>query len=178
MIRGFFKMLNQYAVDHPTFPVNRRHFHLIVITGEELKCFQSVAARFNFFAMDRPDLLYSVKELMQQMASPRAGDLIALKWVARHTTKYPRMACRYLWTPLNSNIEVNGDANFAECISTRKSTVGGVALWSGQSAKAAVDKEWEKLEKIPAWQLRNVRNKKEVIDEARTRRALKFILPH
>ena len=27
-------------------------------------------------------------------------------------------------------------------------------------AKAAVDKEWEKLEKIPAWQLTEVRNKR------------------
>ena len=35
------------------------------------------------------------------------------------------------------------------------------------AAKAAVDKEWEKLEKIPAWQLTKVRNKKEVTDEAR-----------
>ena len=34
------------------------------LTGEELKLFQSVAARFNFLAMDRPDLLYPVKELM------------------------------------------------------------------------------------------------------------------
>ena len=33
-------------------------------------------------------------------------------------------------------------------------------------AKAAVEK-WEKLEKIPAWQLTKVRNKNEVIDEAR-----------
>ena len=34
-------------------------------------------------------------------------------------------------------------------------------------AKAAVEKEWERLEKIPAWQLTKVRNKKEVIAEAR-----------
>ena len=46
------------------------------------------------------------------------------------------MGCKYLWTPLNSNIEVFGDANFAGCISTRKSKVGGVALWSGQFVKA------------------------------------------
>ena len=32
--------------------------------------------------------------------------------------------------------------------------------------KATVEKEWEKLEKIPAWQLTKVRNKKEVIEEA------------
>ena len=35
------------------------------------------------------------------------------------------------------------------------------------SAKAAVDQEWEKLEKIPAWDITKVRNKSEVIDEAR-----------
>ena len=34
--------------------------------------------------------------------------------------------------------------------------------------KAAVDKEWEKSEKISAWNLTKVRSKKEVIDEART----------
>ena len=37
------------------------------------------------------------------------------------------------------------------------------------AAKAAVDKEWEKLEKIPAWDLTKVRSKPEAIDEARTK---------
>ena len=39
------------------------------------------------------------------------------------------------------------------------------------AAKAAVDKEWEKLEKISAWNLTKVRSKKEVIDDARTKGA-------
>ena len=39
------------------------------------------------------------------------------------------------------------------------------------ATKAAVDKEWEKLEKIPAWNLTKVRSKSEVIDEARTKGA-------
>ena len=39
------------------------------------------------------------------------------------------------------------------------------------AAKAAVDKEWERLEKIPAWDLTKVRSKLEVIDEARTKGA-------
>ena len=55
-----------------------------LLTGEELKLFQSVAARFNFLATDRPDFLYSVKELMRKMASPRAKDLIALESCAVH----------------------------------------------------------------------------------------------
>ena len=36
------------------------------------------------------------------------------------------------------------------------------------AANAAVDKEWEKLEKISAWNLTFVKSKKKVIDEART----------
>ena len=39
------------------------------------------------------------------------------------------------------------------------------------AAKAAVDKECEKLEKIPAWALTKVRSKSEVIDEAKTKGA-------
>ena len=39
------------------------------------------------------------------------------------------------------------------------------------AATAAVDKEWEKLEKIPAWDTTKVRSKLEVIDEARTKGA-------
>ena len=37
--------------------------------------------------------------------------------------------------------------------------------------KVAVEKDWQKLENISAWQLTKVRNKKEVIDEARTKGA-------
>ena len=37
---------------------------------------------------------------------------------------------------MDINIEVFGDVNFSGCISTRKSTVGGVEMWSGQFVKA------------------------------------------
>ena len=36
------------------------------------------------------------------------------------------------------------------------------------AAKAAVDKEWEKLEKISAWNLTKVKSKKQVIGEAKS----------
>ena len=41
-------------------------------------------------------------------------------------------------------------------------------LWKFRAAKAGVDKEWEKLEKISALNLTKVKSKKQVIDEART----------
>ena len=42
-------------------------------------------------------------------------------------------------------------------------------------AKAAVDKEWKKVETIPAWQLEKVKSKKEVILEVqRDRKKVHF----
>ena len=41
--------------------------------------------------------------------------------------------------------------------------------WRFPQQKKTVDKEWEKLEKISAWNLTKVRSKKEVIDEARNK---------
>ena len=111
---------------------------------EPIEAIQSVVGRFNFFAMDRLELLCPVKELVGKMVSPRSGDLVAFKRVVCYTIKYPRMAIRYPWTELDSNLEVFGDANFAGCnCSTRKSTVGGVALCSGQFVKA-----WIKARRI------------------------------
>ena len=45
------------------------------------------------------------------------------------------------------------------------------------AATAAVDKKWEKLEKISAWNLTQVKSKRKLIDEARSKGA-KFISPH
>ena len=36
-------------------------------------------------------------------------------------------------------------------------------------AEATVDKEWKKLEKLPAWQVTNVKSKKEVIEKTQTK---------
>ena len=86
--------------------------------------------------MDRPDLLYSVKDLMRKMAPPRTRHLTALKRVARYTIKILAIDLRKPWTELDSNIEVFGDANFAGCNSTK--IVGVLALSSGESEMVAV----------------------------------------
>ena len=42
-------------------------------------------------------------------------------------------------------------------------------IFMPEAMKIPEAKQWEKLEKIPVWQLTKVRNKKELIDEARTK---------
>ena len=46
-----------------------------------------------------------------------------------------------------------------------------ISMPQAMKIPAAVDKEWEKLEKIPAWDRTKVRSKSEVIEEARTKGA-------
>ena len=91
---------------------------------------------------------------MQNMASPRARHLIVLEREARYTIKYPRMACRYPWAELDSNIErlatqtlldVTPRENHswrsrAEFVKACSKTMGVLALSGGESDLAAVVK--------------------------------------
>ena len=46
---------------------------------EEQTRYRALAARLNFLAVDRPDLLYAAKECARRMSSPRNRDWEALK---------------------------------------------------------------------------------------------------
>ena len=102
------------------------------------------------------------------------GKLVALLMLARqntHASLKPTNRRERVWKTLSTKImktTLQGKesthwnttiscTNWVPCLKARKIP----------DAKAAVDREWAKLEQIPAWQLTKVRNKKEVIDEAR-----------
>ena len=67
-------------------------------------------------------------------------------------------------------IEGKGDNSFQQCKLVHKFIPMPQAM-KIPAAKAAVDKEWEKLETISAWNLTKVRNRSDLIDEARTKGA-------
>ena len=79
-------------------------------------------------------LLWTGRLVLSERIDAKNG--ITTRW--KSTIKYPRMACKYPWAESESKIEVFGDANVAGCISTRKSTVGGLALWSGQFCEGVI----------------------------------------
>ena len=84
---------------------------------------------------------------------------------------------RVSWKPVNppdcvfkNHIAGNGDNSLQHHNLVHK-FIPMLQAMKTPAAKAAVDKEWEELEKIPAWDLTKVRSKSEVIDEARTKGA-------
>ena len=68
-------------------------------------------------------------------------------------------------TPWRSHVQVKGFTSMSHFNLVHKLIPMPLAM-NSSDAKAAVDKEWKKLDTIPAWQLEKVKSKKEVILEA------------
>ena len=91
MIREILKMLNQYAVDYPTFPVNQRYSHLIVIAKPQ----QSAARYLEFagsfgkrFCKSTSVFFVTLSRRIQSLDFSRNG---------RHTCTHKYGATRYMW---------------------------------------------------------------------------------
>ena len=98
------------------------------LTGLALSQYQSLAASLNYFALDRLDLMYAVKELMRKLSSPNEDDWLKLKRVGRYLITVPRLVMQFPWQPLDDTLTVYTDADYAGCLRTRKSTSGGVVV--------------------------------------------------
>jgi len=108
------------------------------LEGEELRNFRGLAARANYLAADRVDIQYAAKEICRDMARPTTKSMAKLKRLARYLTRYPRGIIMF---KENENergiiIDVFTDSDWAGCRGTRKSTSGGVMMYSGGMLKS------------------------------------------
>ena len=94
--------------------------------SEKATLFRRVAARANYLATDRPDLMYSVKEICRQMAKPTMRGWKQLKRLARYLIMNPRTILEYPWQSRENEVEGFSDSDWAGCRRTGKSTSGGV----------------------------------------------------
>ena len=81
-----------------------------VLNASDAKLYQSVAALLNFSSLDRPEMMFSVKELMRKMAAPTAQDEMGLKRVVRFLKTLPRLVASYAWAPLSQSLEIYTDS--------------------------------------------------------------------
>ena len=96
--------------------------------------------------MDRPDLQYACKVICRRMSSPRTGDRMMLKKLARYLVKHRCIAIDFLFQ--NDANFVNGysDSDYAGCKNARKSTSGRCMMigthtlrsWSSTQAVVAM----------------------------------------
>ena len=90
--------------------------------------YRALAARLNFLAIDRPDVLYTAKECSRHMSAPINRDWEALKRAARYLLSCPRVVHLYAWQDMPSSRTLYSDSDWAGCRETRKSTSGACFL--------------------------------------------------
>jgi hypothetical protein len=90
--------------------------------------FRSIAARCNYLAADRPDLMFAVKEVCREMSSPTVGAWKKLKRIGRYLAGHPRTILRYDWQGREAEADGFTDSDWAGCRKTGKSTSGGVVM--------------------------------------------------
>ena len=106
------------------------------LSPSEATEFRALVARANFLSLDRPDVQFAVKEACRDMSAPSNSSWLKLKRIARFLLEFPRL----VWK-INSGAEdldvlrVYADADWAGCLTTRRSTSGGVAMLGGVALK-------------------------------------------
>ena len=91
---------------------------------EDQTRYRALAARLNFLAVDRPDLLYAAKECSRRMSRHRNKDCKAIRCVCRYLIACPRTAHSYRWQDEPNTITVYIDSDWAGCRESRKPTSG------------------------------------------------------
>ena len=111
----------------------------------ENTAFRALAARANYLAADRPDIIFAAKEICRLMAKPTDLAMAALKRLGRYLRSRPRMVFGMPFQSA-SQWDVYTDTDWAGCVRTRKSTSGGclmlgqhvIKCWSATQASLAL----------------------------------------
>ena len=108
----------------------------VEMDDKEARRFRALAARLNYLAGNRPDLLFASKCICKNMARPRSVDWLALKRVGRYLKGATRMVQQFHWAGDDTNLHGYADSDWAGDRQNMKSTSGGVIMWSGHCIKA------------------------------------------
>ena len=107
--------------------------------------FRGWAARANYLAADRPDVLYTAKEVCRFMSRPTNVAMAALKRMCRYLRARPRLVFKFPMQRADC-VDAYSDTDWAGCARTRKSTSGGclmigshiIKCWSATQASVAL----------------------------------------
>ena len=105
------------------------------MTGDRATRYRAIAARANYLATDRPDIMYPTKEICRHMAKPTKGAWKKLKRLGRYLSGHPRAVIRYEWQEENAEVEGYTDSGWAGCKKSGKSTSGGLTMIGGHVIK-------------------------------------------
>ncbi len=97
--------------------------------------YRGLAARLNYLAQDRFELLHAAKECSRRMSAPRTGDWLILKRVGRYLVGQPRVVQLMRWQAMPQMVDTHVDSDWAGCRESRRSTSGGVISMGSHAVK-------------------------------------------
>jgi len=130
-------LMEAKAVETPTEEEKKweEEDNLKELDAEKSRRFRSIAARCNYLAADRPDIMYAVKEVCRQMAKPTVGAWKKLKRLGRYLVGVHRTILEYRWQGREKVIDGYTDSDWAGCKTTGRSTSGGAVMIGGHFIK-------------------------------------------
>lgn len=99
-----------------------------ILTGADATDFRALAASANYFALDRPDISFSTKELCRYFSTPTTQSVEALRRLVRYLIGKKRLVWRYDFQPYTNKLSTYVDTDFGGCLVTRRSTSGGAMM--------------------------------------------------
>ena len=115
------------------------------LEGEEATTYRAVAARLNYFSLDRADIRYATTRACASMSRPTAGGWTSLKRIGRFFEGKPRAGVLYKWQRQPTTLRVYTDSDWAGDKGTRRSMSGG-CIFHGEHAI----KTWAKGQHVVA----------------------------
>ena len=78
--------------------------------------YRQIGARANYLALDRPDIMFAVKEVCRSMSKPTVSSWNKLKKLGRYLRGRPRIIYKYDWTEMNYELTAHTDSDYAGCV--------------------------------------------------------------
>jgi len=104
---------------------------------KDAKAYRALAARINYLAADRVDLLFAAKVACKHMASPKVSNWDVLKRIGRYLKGRPRLVQVFRWTnDWDTELVGYADSDWAGSRSDMRSTSGGAITWGDHCLKA------------------------------------------
>lgn len=92
------------------------------LIGEDLALFPRAAGLLNYIAVDRPDIQYSLKNVLQDVHSPCRRSLMRIKRIGRYLIDRPGILWRYPIQETPTRVMYQSDSDWGDDKEHRKST--------------------------------------------------------
>ena len=97
----------------------------VLLSSPEATKYKAIVAKANYFAQDRSDILFSVKELRRTMSNPTIGCWKALKRLGRYLLSTSRVSLLFDYQEGYKHVDIWTDSDWAGDNKKERKSISG-----------------------------------------------------